>query len=89
MNPTGTIKMSDVQTSLPTTGYLRLKGVLAFIPIGKTTWWEGVRIGKFPQPVKLGPRTTAWKVEDIRNLIQEFALQQGQQSFTSREVTAS
>ncbi|HXD35423.1 MAG TPA: AlpA family phage regulatory protein, partial [Rhodanobacter sp.] len=33
------------------------------------TWWNGVRSGRFPKPVKLGPRTTAWRVEDIRALI--------------------
>lgn len=43
----------------------------AIIPVKKTSWWEGVKSGRFPQPVKLGPRTTAWRVEDIRNLIAE------------------
>jgi hypothetical protein len=42
------------------------------IPIGKSTWWAGVKSGKFPQPVKLGARTTAWRVEDIRDLITRF-----------------
>ena len=40
------------------------------IPIGRSTWWEGVKRERFPKPVKLGPRTTAWKVEDIRALIE-------------------
>jgi predicted DNA-binding transcriptional regulator AlpA len=43
------------------------------IPIGKSTWWAGVKSGKFPQPVKLGARTTAWRVEDIRKLMDSFA----------------
>jgi predicted DNA-binding transcriptional regulator AlpA len=37
--------------------------------VSKSTWWAGVKSGRFPKPVKLGPRTTAWRVEDIRNLI--------------------
>lgn len=63
---------------LPATGYLRLSQIIgrtkpdstipAIIPVSKTTWWEGVRNGRFPKPVKLGPRTTAWRVEDIRTL---------------------
>ncbi len=43
------------------------------IPVGKSTWWQGVKSGKFPQPVKLGERTTAWRVEDIRKLMDSFA----------------
>jgi hypothetical protein len=31
----------------------------------------GIKTGRFPKPVKLGPRTTAWKVEDIRTLIEK------------------
>ncbi|WP_457089480.1 helix-turn-helix transcriptional regulator [Microvirga sp. P5_D2] len=58
-------------TSLPETGFVRLASVLALIPIGRATWWAGVRSGRFPQPVKLGPNITAWRVEDIRGLIKE------------------
>jgi predicted DNA-binding transcriptional regulator AlpA len=58
--------------SLPTEGFVRLASILAPlgpIPVGRSAWWAGVKIGRFPQPVKLGPRTTIWKVEDIRKLI--------------------
>lgn len=41
------------------------------IPVGKTSWWDGVKSGRYPKPVKLGPRITAWRVEDIRKLIEE------------------
>lgn len=43
---------------------------IGLLPIGKSTWWAGVKSGRFPKPVKLGPRTTAWKVEDIKALIE-------------------
>jgi hypothetical protein len=66
--------------NLPETGYLRLWQILGkanadppippIIPVCKTTWWEGVKTGRFPKPVKLGPRVTAWRVEDIRALIE-------------------
>ena len=39
------------------------------IPVGKSTWWEGVKAGRFPQPIKLGPRITVWRAEDIEELI--------------------
>jgi hypothetical protein len=62
---------------LPETGFLRLPqiigdpkaGIPPIIPIGKSCWWDGVRSGRYPKPVKLGPRITAWRVEDIRALI--------------------
>ena len=54
---------------LPETGFLRLSSVLRVFPVSKSTWWAGVKIGKFPKPIKLTERTTAWKAEDIRELI--------------------
>lgn len=71
--------------ALPQTGYLRLSQILgqpatpkspaipALIPISKSTWWAGVRSGRYPKPVKLGDRITAWRVEDIRALIERGA----------------
>lgn len=66
---------------LPETGFLRLTQIIgnpkavppipAVIPVSKSTWWEGVRTGRYPQPVRtLGLRITAWRVEDIRTLIE-------------------
>jgi prophage regulatory protein len=62
------------QPEAPTTGFLRLPSVLAPrgpIPVSKSTWWAGVKAGRYPKPVKLGPRITAWRVEDIRALIEK------------------
>jgi predicted DNA-binding transcriptional regulator AlpA len=64
-------------TLLNETGFLRLSQVLQFIPVGKTTWWSGVKTGRFPKPVKLGGRVTAWRVEDIKTLIDGFNLNGG------------
>lgn len=61
-----------MSNKLPETGFLRLSSILAPagpIPVSRSTWWLGVKTGRFPQPVKLGPRITAWRVEDIRELI--------------------
>jgi predicted DNA-binding transcriptional regulator AlpA len=64
---------------LPETGFLRLPQIIGnpkakpaippIIPVSKSTWWQGVREGRFPEPVRLGRRVTAWRVEDIRDLI--------------------
>jgi prophage regulatory protein len=64
----------DMQ-DLPETGFLRLAQVLAVIPLGKTSWWDGVKTGRFPKPVKLSPRCTAWRAEDIRELIKTLSAQ--------------
>jgi len=57
---------------LPAVGYVRLPLILEIFPISKSTWWEGCRSGVFPKPVKLGPRTSAWRVEDIRALMERI-----------------
>lgn len=65
---------------LPESGFVRLpqiigdpkRGIPALIPVSKSAWWEGCKTGRYPKPVKLGPRTTAWKVADIRALIQQI-----------------
>lgn len=63
---------------LPETGFVRLSQIVgdkkadppipAIIPVSKSTWWAGVKSGRYPQPVKLSERCTAWRVEDIRSL---------------------
>ncbi len=65
---------------LPEAGFLRLhqiigaphRGIPPIIPVSKTTWYEGVRAGRFPRPVKNG-RLTLWRVEDIRNLLVDMS----------------
>jgi prophage regulatory protein len=61
-----------LDTYLPKTGYVRLSTILKIIPVGKTTWWNGVKSGKYPKSVKLGKRITAWRAEDIHQLIFEM-----------------
>ena len=59
---------------LPDTGFVRLAAIIGPgrpIPVSKSTWWAGVKNGRYPKPVKLGPRITVWRVEDIRALIEQ------------------
>lgn len=68
-----------IGSPLPATGFLRQRQILgdknanppipAILPISKTSWWEGIGKGKYPRPIKLGPRTTAWRAEDIRAML--------------------
>ena len=54
---------------LEDTALLRLPEVLALILIGKSTWWAGVKSGRYPKTIKLGPGITAWRSADVRALI--------------------
>lgn len=65
--------MLNQTQQLPETGFLRLRAILAPagpIPVSKSTWWQGIKDGRFPKPIKLGKRVTVWRVEDIRRLIE-------------------
>ena len=61
-----------MKDQLPLSGFMRLPQILQLIPISKSAWWQGCRDGRFPKPVKLGPKTTAWRVEDIAALIESI-----------------
>lgn len=69
------MKCNDSPVSLPETGFLRLRQVLQLIPIGSTRWYAGVKAGEFPAPVSLGPRAKAYRVSDIRALIERLNAQ--------------
>ena len=68
--------------ALPEEGFVRLSQIIGdlnadpprpgLIPIGSSSWWEGVKSGRYPPSVKLSPRITAWRVEDIRALIKRL-----------------
>jgi prophage regulatory protein len=73
---------------LPATGFLRLHdiigrpprkdrnddpGIPPIIPVCPATWWAGVRAGRYPPGVKLGPNATGWRVEAIVQLVEELS----------------
>lgn len=60
-----------MQPTIPAKGFLRLPEVLKLYPVSKSTWWAGVKAGRFPQGYKLSDRVTAWKTEDIIELIEQ------------------
>ena len=62
----------SMKKELPIIGFLRLPQILEIIPVSKSTWWQGCKDGRFPKPVKLGPKTTAWRAEDIAALIERI-----------------
>lgn len=54
---------------------LRISQVLELIPISRSAWWQGCKDGRFPKPIKLGPRTSVWRSSDIAALIKQLSLQ--------------
>lgn len=54
---------------LPDEGFCKLPQVLEAIPVSKSTWFRGIAAGKYPPPVKIGTRASAWRVEEIRRCI--------------------
>jgi prophage regulatory protein len=63
----------------PEIGFLRLRDVIGdkdnpgIIPVSRSSWYKGIAEGRYPKPVKLGERTSVWRVEDIRRLIDELS----------------
>ena len=55
--------------NIPNEGLLRIAQVLRFIPVSRSHWWQGVKEGRYPQPMKLSERVTVWRSSDIRQLI--------------------
>ena len=51
--------------TFPKVGYVRLPQILSVIPISKSSWWAGIKSGKYPKQIKLGEKTSVWKAEEI------------------------
>jgi prophage regulatory protein len=63
---------TQLKPTLPDTGYVRLPQVLRVFPVSRSSWYAGIKEGRYPEGILLGPRTRAWRVEDIRKLIEAF-----------------
>jgi prophage regulatory protein len=66
-------KKTHTPAALEDLGYIREPGVLELLPIGATSFRRGVREGRYPAPVLVAPRTKAWRVVDIKNLLTQLA----------------
>ena len=67
---------------LPETGFIKLRAIIGnpkaepptppIIPVSRSTWLNGVKSGRYPKSYKLGKRSTGWRVQDIRALLEEL-----------------
>ena len=63
--------------------FLRLKQIIGdpkaeppiqpILPISKSSWWGGVKSGRFPKAIKIGANTTVWRENEVRSLVDELA----------------
>ena len=58
--------------SIPEMGFLSLAVVLGLIPVGKSTWWAGIREGRYPAPVRISRHRVAWRAGDILSLVERL-----------------
>jgi predicted DNA-binding transcriptional regulator AlpA len=54
-------------------GFFRLPQVLEIYPVSKSDWWAGCKQGRYPAPIKLSARTTAWRKSDIFALVEKMS----------------
>lgn len=57
---------------IPEFGFLRIDDVLKIIPVSKTTWYNGVKSGKYPKSIKITENRVAWRVQDIKALVEQI-----------------
>lgn len=52
---------------LSDTAFVRVTQIVGpLVPCSHSTWWRYVKAGNAPQPIKISPGVTAWRVGDIR-----------------------
>jgi hypothetical protein len=42
------------------------------IDVSLSTWWAGVKSGRFPQPVRMSSHMTLWRGSDLLGLVWGF-----------------
>ncbi|WP_218509938.1 AlpA family transcriptional regulator [Variovorax sp. dw_308] len=58
-------------TTVESERLLRLAGVLTEFPVSRSTWWKGVKEGRYPAPVRESGMTF-WKKSDLQALIKSL-----------------
>lgn len=70
INPIAPFDAESSPLQLQGLGFLRLPDVLRLYPVSRSTWWAGVKAGRFPPPCRLSARTVAWNVREIQKLLE-------------------
>src|SRR5262245_18161814 len=69
-------RTSDRQSEIPDDGLalMRMSTILRIFPVTRSEWWARVREGRYPKPVRLGKRISAWRAWEIRELLRRVAV---------------
>ena len=59
--------------SLPQIVGDRKRNIPPLVPICRSSWWAGVKEGKYPRPVRISPRRVAWRASDIVALLDRLS----------------
>jgi len=60
------------QYTLPEIGFVKLPQVLQVIPVSRSTFLNKIKSGEFPAAIKLSERSVAWRVSDIKALVEKL-----------------
>jgi len=80
------VHFSTKRQTVDPAALLRLKQVLELVPVSASSWWAGVKAGRFPCPVKLGPATTCWRASEILGLIDSVSQARPQRGEDEKNV---
>ncbi|MEJ1470941.1 MAG: AlpA family phage regulatory protein [Candidatus Sedimenticola sp. (ex Thyasira tokunagai)] len=64
----GEPKSTTDLSTLPHDAIIRLPDVLRLFPVSKSTWWAGIKAGRYPSPIRLGDRAVGWRLGSILDL---------------------
>jgi len=48
------------------------QGTTGILPISRAAWYAGIKEGRYPKPVKLSEKTSAWRSSDIEALVERL-----------------
>ncbi len=48
------------------------KGIKPIIPVSRSTWFDGVKDGRFPKPIHLSARRTVWFKSDVLTFLDKL-----------------
>lgn len=55
--------------------FLRITSIVepdGLFQISRSAWYKGVKEGRYPAPLKLGPRTSVWSTPSLQALLTEI-----------------
>lgn len=62
---------NNVFTQIQPDRLIRLPDVLAIYPVSRSSWYAGIKNGIYPEPEKIGKRSSAWRISAILRLIEQ------------------